>query len=183
MAIRDQHDGHAYLPAAIQAGAATAVPTPHGRTGQRGIALPHGFPYRGGRPTALAEAGAALHGFPSRALTVIGVTGTDGKTTTCALLESILAEATRSVSAPHGRVGVITTVAARIAGVEQDTGLHVTTPDAPEVQGYLAQMRDAGCVYAVVESTSHGLAQAYGGGGLRCGRGDQHHPRAPGLPR
>ena len=163
VAIRgDQHDGHAYLPAAIQAGAAAAVGTATtDELAAQGIALPPGFPYvvAADARTALAEASAALHGFPSRALTVIGVTGTDGKTTTCALLESILAEATRSVSAPHGRVGVITTVAARIAGVEQDTGLHVTTPDAPEVQGYLAQMRDAGCVYAVVESTSHGLAQ------------------------
>ena len=163
VAIRgERHDGHAYLPAAIHAGAVAAVgsATRDELAGQ-GIALPSGFPYVlvADARTALAEASAALYDFPSRALTVIGITGTDGKTTTCALLESILSEATRSSSAPHGRVGVITTVAARIAGAEQDTGLHVTTPDAPEVQGYLAQMRDAGCLYAIVESTSHGLAQ------------------------
>ena len=110
---------------------------------------------------ALALASAALHDFPSRALTVIGVTGTDGKTTTCSILESILAEATRDEHDPNdpGRVGVITTVGARIRGEEQETGLHVTTPDAPQVQAFLAQMRNAGCTHAVVESTSHGLVQ------------------------
>jgi UDP-N-acetylmuramoyl-L-alanyl-D-glutamate--2,6-diaminopimelate ligase len=54
---------------------------------------------------------------------------------------------------------VITTVGARIGGVEMDTGFHVTTPDAPAVQEFLAQMRDAGCRYAIIESTSHGLDQ------------------------
>ena len=100
---------------------------------------------------ALAWLSAAFFGFPSRAQTVIGVTGTDGKTTTCALLESILSHS--------ADVGVITTVGARIAGVEQETGLHVTTPDAPTVQAFLAQMRSAGCGFAVVESTSFGLDQ------------------------
>jgi UDP-N-acetylmuramoyl-L-alanyl-D-glutamate--2,6-diaminopimelate ligase len=108
---------------------------------------------------ALALCAAALHGFPSRDMTVIGVTGTDGKTTTTTILESILAAATRSAGAPAGRVGVITTVGAHIQGRTLDTGFHVTTPDAPAVQGFLAQMRDAGCSYALVESTSHGLAQ------------------------
>jgi UDP-N-acetylmuramoyl-L-alanyl-D-glutamate--2,6-diaminopimelate ligase len=55
---------------------------------------------------------------------------------------------------------MITTVGARIQGHASDTGLHVTTPDAPEVQHFLAQMVEAGCHYAVIESTSHGLAQA-----------------------
>ncbi len=163
VAVRgEQHDGHVYLPAVAIAGAGAALgeQTRHALA-EQGIVLPPDFAYFvvPDSRQALAEASAALHGFPSRDLTVIGVTGTDGKTTTCMLLESILSAATRDEVAPAGRVGVITTLAARIAGVEQDTGLHVTTPDAPEVQRYLAQMRDAGCVYAVVESTSHGLAQ------------------------
>jgi UDP-N-acetylmuramoyl-L-alanyl-D-glutamate--2,6-diaminopimelate ligase len=108
---------------------------------------------------ALALANSWLHGFPSREMPVIGVTGTDGKTTTSSLIEAILVEATRSESIPNGSVGVITTVGARILGEESATGLHVTTPDAPEVQQFLADMRDAGCTYAVVESTSHGLDQ------------------------
>jgi UDP-N-acetylmuramoyl-L-alanyl-D-glutamate--2,6-diaminopimelate ligase len=108
---------------------------------------------------ALAFASAALHNFPSRQLAVVGVTGTDGKTTTSNILESILRAATLSPNEPAGRVGVVTTVAARIRGDEYETGLHVTTPDAPEVQRFLRAMVDAGCRYAVVESTSHGLHQ------------------------
>ncbi len=83
---------------------------------------------------------------------VIGVTGTDGKTTTCHLIASILQ------SAGH-KVGTITTVGATIGDAEIDTGLHTTTPDAPDVQRYLAQMVDAGMQYAVIEATSEGLAQ------------------------
>ena len=156
------HDGHDYLPAAVAAGASAALGTlSPAELSARDIHLPTGFPYlqvTGGR-RALAEASAALYGFPSRFLTVIGITGTDGKTTTCTLLESILVAATRTAQNPSGRVGVITTVGARVRGEEQETGFHVTTPDAPDVQRYLAQMRDAGCDYAIVESTSHGLAQ------------------------
>jgi UDP-N-acetylmuramoyl-L-alanyl-D-glutamate--2,6-diaminopimelate ligase len=54
---------------------------------------------------------------------------------------------------------MISTVGARIGQKALDTGLHVTTPDAPDVQRYLAQMRDAGCQAAVLEATSHGLHQ------------------------
>ncbi|MBI4785550.1 MAG: UDP-N-acetylmuramoyl-L-alanyl-D-glutamate--2,6-diaminopimelate ligase [Chloroflexi bacterium] len=101
---------------------------------------------------ALAQLSAAWHDFPSRKLRVIGITGTDGKTTTCRLAASILA------AAGH-KVGTITTVAATIGDQDVDTGFHTTTPDAPDVQRYLAQMVAAGIEYAVVEATSEGLAQ------------------------
>lgn len=155
-------DGHRYIPSAIDSGAVAVIGSlPVKELATVGIAPPVGVPYFVVDDTryALAVASAALYGNPSREMTVIGVTGTDGKTTTCTLLESILVEATRSVHYPDGRVGVITTVGATILGEEQDTGLHVTTPDAPEVQKYLAKMREAGCLYAIIESTSHGLAQ------------------------
>ncbi len=158
----DAVDGHAYVPHAVNAGAVavvgTLLPT---EMSDAGIALPEDVPYVVVEDArlALAQAAAAFYGNPSREMTVIGVTGTDGKTTTCSLIESILVESTRSDAYPNGRVGVITTVGARILGEELETGFHVTTPDAPDVQRYLAQMRDAGCLYAVVESTSHGLAQ------------------------
>ncbi|MBX2999304.1 MAG: UDP-N-acetylmuramoyl-L-alanyl-D-glutamate--2,6-diaminopimelate ligase [Caldilineaceae bacterium] len=148
-------DGHRFIPAVVDAGAVAVVGT-HSPTELEAmeIPLPSSLPYiqvADSRET-LAHLNAALHNFPSRAMQVIGVTGTDGKTTTCTLIESILQAAQRSV-------GVITTIGARINGAEQDTGFHVTTPDAPAVQHYLAQMRDARCRYAVVESTSHGLDQ------------------------
>ena len=101
---------------------------------------------------ALAHLCAAWHNFPARKLRVIGVTGTDGKTTTCRLIASIL------FAAGH-QVGTITTVGATIGKQEIDTGFHTTTPDAPDVQHYLAQMVDAGMQYAIIEATSEGLAQ------------------------
>ena len=150
-----QQDGHRFIPQAVSAGAAAVV-------GSHPLAWlqeqnwwpwPTDVPYLQVTDSreALAWLSAAFYRFPSRAQAVIGVTGTDGKTTTCSILEAILS---RSAD-----VGVITTVGARIAGVEQETGLHVTTPDAPKVQALLAQMRSAGCDFAIVESTSFGLDQ------------------------
>ncbi len=102
--------------------------------------------------SALAHLVAAWHDFPSRKLRVIGITGTDGKTTTCTLAASILAAAGHKVS-------TITTVSATIGGQEIDTGFHTTTPDALDIQRYLAQMVEAGTEYAILEATSHGLKQ------------------------
>lgn len=154
-------DGHTYLREALQKGAPATVGTrPADELLAEGL-LSSGAPYLQVEESrlALARVSALLYGDPSRKLTVVGVTGTDGKTTTSTLLEAILVEATRSAATPTGAVGVVTTVGARVAGVESDTGLHVTTPDAPEVQRFLAQMCAQGCRYAVVESTSHGLDQ------------------------
>lgn len=156
-------DGHRYIANAVAQGAVAVIGgLSLTELAAMGIEVAPSVPYVrvGDSRLALAEVSAALHDFPSRAVTMIGVTGTDGKTTTCTLIESILNAATRSAPDQPGDVGVITTVAARIRGEARETGLHVTTPDAPEVQQYLAQMRDAGCQYAIVESTSHGLAQS-----------------------
>lgn len=100
---------------------------------------------------AWAMLAAAWHGFPSRRFPVVGVTGTDGKTTTSALIGAILAAAGR-------KVGLVTTVAAKIGGVEVDTGFHTTTPEPPEIQAYMANMAEQGTEVAVVETTSHALA-------------------------
>ncbi len=101
---------------------------------------------------ALAWLCAAFHGFPARKLVMIGVTGTDGKTTTCNLIHSILLAAGL-------KTGLISTVNAVIGDQVLDTGLHTTTPDAPDVQKYLAQMVVTGMTHCVLETTSHGLAQ------------------------
>lgn len=157
----DRFDGHAFIANAVERGAAAVIGSraPHELDGALAVPYVQATDAR----HALAVAAAALHSHPSRDLTVIGVTGTDGKTTTCSILESIVNAATRSKavgeSGERGRAGVITTVGAHIRERSEETGLHVTTPDAPEIQRFLAAMRDAGCTVAIVESTSHGLAQ------------------------
>ncbi len=139
-------DGHRYIPAAIQAGAGAVV----GTQPLTGLAVPY-FQVSDSR-LALAQLAAAFHGFPARRLTMIGVTGTDGKTTTANLLFHIL-------QAAGLRAGMISTVNAVIGEQVFDTGFHVTTPESPSVQAYLAQMVQAGLTHVVLETTSHGLAQ------------------------
>ncbi len=143
-------DGHTYLPQAAQAGAALLI----GERAPETLSLPPSVPYLRvpNSRAALAWLHAAWHDFPSRQMTVIGVTGTDGKTTTTNLIYHIL-------RAAGWRAGMISTVNAQIGDTSYDTGLHTTTPPAPDVQRYLAQMVAAGTTHAVLESTSHGLAQ------------------------
>lgn len=101
---------------------------------------------------ALALMAAAWHGRPGRRLRVVGITGTDGKTTTSTLVHAVL-------DAAGHPTGLLTTVAARIGDQLLDTGLHTTTPDPLDFHHYLATMADAGMRYAVIETTSHGLDQ------------------------
>lgn len=139
-------DGHRFILQAVANGAAAIV----AEREVPGLEVPLVVVPNGRE--ALAYLAAAWHGFPARRLTVVGVTGTDGKTTTCNLLHSILTAAGR-------RAGLITTVNALIGEQVFDTGLHTTTPDAPDVQRYLAEMVAAGLEIAILETTSHGLAQ------------------------
>lgn len=146
-------DGHEYIAAAVQRGAVALVgerPPELLPVLQTLPPLPY-FQVENSR-AALAWLAAAWYQFPARRLTVVGVTGTDGKTTTSTLVTAILRTAGHAV-------GMVTTVSADIDGQTIDTGLHVTTPDAPEMQRFLARMVDAGCEIAVIEATSHGLHQ------------------------
>ncbi len=90
--------------------------------------------------------------FPSRSLTVIGVTGTDGKTTTTTLIYEIL-------KAAKYKTSMITSVHAVIGGKAYDTGFHVTTPSAWWVQRYLREAVDHKDTHMVLEVTSHALSQ------------------------
>lgn len=144
-------DGHRFIPEAIQRGASAVV-------GARPLhELPLNeltVPYVQARDSrfALAYLAAGLHDYPARHMTMLGVTGTDGKTTTSNLIFHIL-------QAAGIRPGMISTVNAVIGDQTLDTGFHVTTPDSPDVQDYLARMRAAGLTHAVLEATSHGLEQ------------------------
>jgi len=93
-----------------------------------------------------------IYGFPSRHLKVIGVTGTDGKTTTTQLIAHIL----KSVGK---RVSFISTVHASIAGKDYDIGFHVTTPSPFAIQKFLRQSAINGDEYFILETTSHALDQ------------------------
>lgn len=92
------------------------------------------------------------YGFPSRQMRVIGVTGTNGKTTTCMLIASILREADK-------KVGMLTTVRFAIGEKEIANKLNMTTVQPFLLQKYLSQMRKAGCTDIVLEVTSHAIAQ------------------------
>ncbi len=139
-------DGHRYIADAVQRGAVAIL-------GEKPNLRP-GVPYLRVENSrrALAYLSAAFYGFPARHLRMIGVTGTDGKTTTSSLLYHILLQS--GINA-----GMITTVNAVIGDKTLDTGFHVTTPDAPQVQHYLAQMLDANLTHVILETTSHGWAQ------------------------
>jgi UDP-N-acetylmuramoyl-L-alanyl-D-glutamate--2,6-diaminopimelate ligase len=154
VAVRGEHsDGHRFIPAALAQGAAAVV-------AEAGAELPAALPAEGRPPIlaapdtreALAWLAAAWHGFPARQLVMVGVTGTDGKTTTASLIHSIL-------QAAGLRAGLVSTVNAVIGDETLDTGFHVTTPDALAVQSLLARMVESGLTHCVLEVTSHGLAQ------------------------
>jgi UDP-N-acetylmuramoyl-L-alanyl-D-glutamate--2,6-diaminopimelate ligase len=93
-----------------------------------------------------------FYGFPSRKIKVIGITGTDGKTTTTHLVYHILKSAGK-------RVSMISTVYAKVGNIEYDTGLHTTTPNSFVVQKLLKKAVDNVDEYFVLETTSHAIDQ------------------------
>jgi len=138
-------DGHRFIDAALARGAAAVLcqaapadtpPVPH-------IIVPDAR-------AALADVAAAFYGHPSTRLRVVGVTGTDGKTTTCFLLHALLQGTGRPA-------GLSSTVAVRVGAQDRPPTAGYTTPPAPDVQRLLAEMAAVGCAYAVVEVSSHAL--------------------------
>ncbi len=140
-------DGHSLILEAVDHGAVAVV----GERPPDRVACPVPYAQVADGKAVLGPLAATYYGHPSRHLVVIAVTGTDGKTTTCTLIHSIL-------TASGIQAGLLTTVSAVIGDAVLETGLHVTTPPAHEVQMYLARMVEVGMTHVVLEATSHGLA-------------------------
>jgi UDP-N-acetylmuramoyl-L-alanyl-D-glutamate--2,6-diaminopimelate ligase len=136
-------DGHEFIDAAIRIGAAAVMVERQLPVDAPQIIVPDSR-------AELATAAAAYFGHPSRELDVIGVTGTDGKTTTAYFLDHILRSA--------GRVtGMIGTVSVRIGDETVDHETRQTTPESADIQRLLRRMVTSGVSEAIVEATSHGL--------------------------
>jgi UDP-N-acetylmuramoyl-L-alanyl-D-glutamate--2,6-diaminopimelate ligase len=140
-------DGHDFVPQAMAVGAIAAVTERE----LPEVDIPQLIVARS--RDALADAAAAWFDHPSRKLHVIGITGTDGKTTTAFLAEAMLRAAGR-------RPGLLGTVEVEIGDKRLPNQDRNTTPEALELQGLLAEMVAAGNDSVVMEATSHGLAQA-----------------------
>ncbi|MDR0285995.1 MAG: UDP-N-acetylmuramoyl-L-alanyl-D-glutamate--2,6-diaminopimelate ligase [Propionibacteriaceae bacterium] len=140
-------NGHSYIPQAVAAGAAAVVlsePTPV-PPGPAVIQVPD-------TRYALAPAAENLYGHPATDLTLTGITGTKGKTTSTYMLASVLAHAGRSV-------GVIGTLGAKLNSRPLDIGYgHMTTPDPVELQRIFAALRDGHASDVAMEVSSHALA-------------------------
>jgi UDP-N-acetylmuramoyl-L-alanyl-D-glutamate--2,6-diaminopimelate ligase len=138
-----QHDGHDYIPQAIQAGAAAVAVNERSRPipGVACLRLPD-------TRQALAALAARFYGEPARGMVLVGVTGTNGKSSTVRMVESILNQA-------GYRAGSTGTISSRFGGSERPASL--TTPEATDLQRTLREMRDAGADAVVVEVSSHAL--------------------------
>ncbi len=151
VAIRgDRQDGNEFIQEALSRGAA-AVVTDDPKEPSRGapfILVPE-------CRSAIANLASAFYGNPSRTMRLIGVTGTNGKTTSTYLIEHFLKEQNKNV-------GVIGTVNYRFGGKE--ISAKETTPGPLRIQQLLAQMRDARCEVVAMEVSSHALDQNRVGG-------------------
>lgn len=156
-------DGHAFIAGALERGAAAVVyetameAWPAQKNAADAAHLLRRYPdaafYRVKNARfAMSPVSAAFYGFPARRLAVIGVTGTEGKSTTVYLIWQLLRLAGK-------RAGFISTVQFSLGGEAERNVEHQTTPEATEIHRKLAAMLANGCEYAVIEASSHGLSK------------------------
>jgi UDP-N-acetylmuramoyl-L-alanyl-D-glutamate--2,6-diaminopimelate ligase len=140
-------DGHRFIAQAIERGAVAVLHQAELGSYQNQVAYVQVSDSR----QSMSALAAAFYEHPSRELSVIGVTGTDGKSTTVWLIHQLL-EALGKAS------GFISTVQIKIEGAVRKNPLRQSTPEASDIQRLLRQMVEAGKSYSVVEATSHGLS-------------------------
>ena len=142
-------DGNKYIPMALEKGACAVVTA---------VEPAENIPYilvKSDR-LALAQLGANFYGQPARSMKLIGITGTNGKTSSTLLLKHVL-EVTRG--AKVGLIGTMENMIGKTA-VPADR----TTPESMDLQALFAQMRDAGCSHVIMEVSSHAIALERVGG-------------------
>ena len=135
-------DGHRFIPAALENGACAVIC-------ERAPETDCAYVLVGSTRLALAQLGASWFGHPADDMKIIGVTGTNGKTTSTYLLKSVLEQAAGA------KVGLIGTIQNMVG----DRVIHTerTTPESFELHRLFAEMRDAGCTHVVMEVSSHAL--------------------------
>jgi UDP-N-acetylmuramoyl-L-alanyl-D-glutamate--2,6-diaminopimelate ligase len=138
-------DGHDFIQNAIERGASALLVERLPECSIPAMVVPNSR-------AALSPLSAAFFEKPSKRLSIVGITGTDGKTTTSYMTEAILASA-------GNRTGVIGTVSVKIGEQILEHETRQTTPESLEIQRLLRQMLDAGVDWGILEATSHGLAQ------------------------
>ena len=140
-----QVDGHDYIAKAVEAGAVAVIcqHLPKDAPGATYVVVPDSS-------EALGLAAANFYGHPSRQLKLVGITGTNGKTTTVTLLHRLFRHLGR-------HAGLISTIVNKIDEEELPAG-H-TTPDALELNQLLCRMVEAGCEYCFMEVSSHAVVQ------------------------
>ena len=135
-------DGNRFIPMAMDKGAAVVVTAKKPEIDVPYVLVPSDR-------KALAQCAAALYGHPSKAMTMIGITGTNGKTSVTWLLKQVLEHTLGA------KVGLIGTMENHIGDVVEEA--QRTTPESNELQQLFARMRDAGCTHCVMEVSSHAI--------------------------
>ena len=139
-------DGHSYIPKALENGATVLVverSDAYLESEATVVTVPN-------TAEAAGQIAAAFHGHPSRKMRIVGVTGTNGKTTTATVLH-------RTARALGVKAGLLSTIQNVIVDEVQDTDY--TTPDSVTLHGVFAQMYDAGCTHVFMEVSSHAVHQ------------------------